>query len=134
MPGHTVFKIVSLLAFAGVLVVSFLPSDTVDPIRVNFGRSIDIGHIVAYALVASATMLSVPRQALTLRRGAGIVFTISLVGLAIELLQPLVGRTTSVVDFAENEAGIAGGVVIFCGYLFAQRFRTKGSDRRPDGA
>jgi VanZ family protein len=76
-------------------------------------------------------MLSVPRQTLTLWRGICIVFTISLLGIAIELLQPLVGRTTSVVDFTENEVGIAGGVVIFYGYLLAQRYTTKGSDSRP---
>jgi uncharacterized membrane protein len=133
MPEHTVFKIVSVLVLVGVLVLSFLPSDSVDPIRLNIGYSVDIGHVLAYALLAGATMLSVPRQALTLWRGVGIVFTISLLGIAIELLQPLVGRTTSVVDFTENEAGVAGGIAIFCGYCFVEKVRTRGSRKRPAG-
>jgi VanZ family protein len=131
MPEPTVPRIVALLALVGVLVLSFLPSDSVDPMRLNIGYSGDIGHVLAYALLAGALMLSVPSQTLTLWRGICIVFTISLLGIAIELLQPLVGRTTSVVDFTENEVGIAGGVVIFYGYLLAQRYTTKGSDSRP---
>lgn len=133
MSEHAVIRIVSMLAFAGVLVVSFLPSDTVDPIRLDFGDSVDIGHLVAYALLAAATMLSVPRQTLTLWRGAGIVLTISLLGLAIEVLQPLAGRTTSVVDITENKIGIACGVALFCGYLLVERIRAKGIIRRSGG-
>jgi hypothetical protein len=104
----------------GVLVLSFLPSDSVDPIRLR------LGHSVAYALLVGATMLSIPRQALTLWRGIGIVFAISLLGLAIELLQPLVGRTTSAVDFTENEAGIVGGIAIFRGYFFCRKSQNQG--------
>jgi hypothetical protein len=88
MSEHIVFRIVSVLLLLGVLAMSFLPSESVDPFRLNIGNSVGIGHIVAYALLAGATMLSVPRQALILWRGVGIVFTISLLGLAIELLQP----------------------------------------------
>ena len=115
---HAFFKIVSLLALVSVLVLSFLPSELVNPIRLNIGNSVDIGHLVAYALLAGATMLSVPRQALTLSRGAGIALMISLLGSAIELLQPLVGRTASVVDFTENVVGIVCGIAIFHGYHF----------------
>ena len=123
---HIVFRIVSVFLLLGVLAMSFMPSDSVDPLRLNIGNSVDIGHIVAYALLAGATMLSVPRQALTLWRGVGIVFAISLLGLAIELLQPLAGRTTSVVDFTENEVGIVSGMTIFCGYLIFRMSQDKG--------
>lgn len=133
MPEHSFFRLVSVLTLVGVLVLSFLPSDSVDPMRLNVGYSVDIGHVLAYALLASATMLSVPRHALTLWRGIGIVFAISLLGLSIELLQPLAGRTTSVIDFTENEIGIAGGIAILYGYLLVERAWTKGSNERPGG-
>ena len=124
---HTIFRILSVFVLVGVLVLSFLPSDSVDPIRLR------LGHSVAYALLVGATMLSIPRQALTLWRGVGIVFAISLLGFAIELLQPLVGRATSVIDFTENEAGIIGGIAIFRGYFFVERVRIKGGNKRPSG-
>jgi len=130
---HTIFRILSVLALVGVFVLSFLPSDSVDPIRLRIGHSVEIGHLVAYALLVGSTMLSIPRQALTLWRGVGIVLAVSLLGLAIELLQPLVGRTTSVIDFTENEAGIIGGIAIFRGYFFIERVRIKGGNKRPSG-
>lgn len=133
MPEHGVFRIVAASVLLGVLVLSFLPSDSVDPMRLDIGYTGDIGHVLAYALLAGAAMLSVPRQALTLRYGVGIVFTISLLGVAIELLQPLVGRTTSVVDFTENEVGIAGGIALFYGYLLVECVRTNASSRRTGG-
>jgi VanZ family protein len=133
IPEHIVFRIVAVSALAGVLVVSFLPLDSVDPFRLNFGNSVDIGYMLAYALLACAAILSVPRQELTLWRGVGVVVTISLLGLAIELLQPLVGRTTSVVDFTENEVGIATGIAILYGYLIVERVWTRGNNKRTGG-
>lgn len=62
MPEQTVFRIVAVLVLVGVLVLSVLPSDSVDSIRLNIGYSVDIGHVLAYALLAGATMLSVPRR------------------------------------------------------------------------
>jgi VanZ family protein len=123
------FEIVAVLALVGVLVLSFLPSETVDPLRLKVGDSIDIGHVAAYAVLAGATMLSLARQALTLGRGAAVVLSISLLGIAIELLQPMAGRTASVVDFAENEIGIAGGIVLFWAYRRVGRDRNGGGRR-----
>lgn len=126
---HTVCRIASVLVLIAVLALSFLPSDSADPMRVFSWNSVDLSHVVAYASLAGAALLSMPR--LTLWQGIGIVFAISLLGLAIELLQPLVGRTTSVVDFAENEVGVAVGIAIFCGYWFGQKIRSRG--KRPAG-
>lgn len=128
---RTAFEIVAVLVLVGVLVLSFLPPETVDPLRLKVGDSIDIGHVVAYAALAGATLLSLPRQALTLGRGAAVVLSISLLGIAIELLQPMVGRTASVVDFAENEIGIAGGIVLFWAYRRVGR-AGNGGGRRGD--
>ena len=115
------FRIVAALSLMGVLVLSFLPSESVDPLRPMLGDSTDIAHVVAYALLAASTMLSLPRQALMLRQGAAVVLTISLLGIAIELLQPMAGRTASVVDFAGNEIGIAGGFVLLWLYRRVER-------------
>jgi VanZ family protein len=120
---QTVFQVLAALVLTGVLVLSFLPPDSVDPLRLQIGDSIDIGHVVAYAVLAATMLLSRPRQSLTLWQGAAVVAAISLLGIAIELLQPIVGRTTSVVDFAENEIGIAGGIALFWAYR-----RVKGPD------
>jgi len=133
MSVHAVFRIVSVSVLAGVLVMSFVPSDSVDPFRLHVGDSFEIGHLVAYALLAAAAMLSLPRRTLTLWRGAGIVLAISLLGLAIEVLQPLAGRTTSIVDITENEIGIACGVALFCGYLVVEKVRARGIFRRSCG-
>lgn len=120
MSVHVCSRFVSVFVLVGVLVASFLPPETVDPLRMHAGASIDIGHLGAYALLSAATLLSVPRQSLTLWRGIGIILMISLLGLAIEVLQPLAGRTTSIEDFAWNEIGIACGVALFCGYLLSK--------------
>jgi uncharacterized membrane protein len=123
------FEAAAVLALVGVLVLSFLPPDTVDPLHLKIGDSIDIGHVVAYAVLAATTLLSRPRQSLTLWRGAAVVAAISLLGIAIELLQPIVGRTTSFVDFMENEIGIAGGIVLFRAYRQVGRARNGGGRR-----
>ncbi len=127
---HAVFRIASVLVLIAVLVLSFLPSDSADPMRVFSWNSVDLSHVVAYASLAGAALLSVPK--LTLWQGIGIVVTISLLGGVIELLQPLVGRTTSVVDFAENEVGVAIGIAISCVYWFGQKIRARGK-RPADG-
>lgn len=131
VPEHTVFEIVALLALVGLLVLSFEQSDSVDPFWLNVGHSVDIGHVIVYALLASATMLSVPRRSLTLWRAVGIVIAISLLGIEIELLQPLVERTTSAVDLAGNEFGIGCGIAIVVGYCCVERVRARESEKRP---
>ena len=124
---HTVCRITSVLVLIAVLVLSFLPSDASDPMRLFSWNSVDLSHVVAYGSLAGTALLSVPR--LTLWKGMGIVFAISLLGLAIEVLQPLVGRTTSIVDFTENEVGVAIGIAIFCVYWVGQKIRAR--DKRP---
>jgi VanZ family protein len=126
------FGCAAALTLAGVLVMSFLPSESVDPLRPMLGDSTDVAHVVAYALLAAATMLSLPRQAFVLRQGAAVVLATSLLGIAIELLQPVAGRTASSVDFAGNEIGIAVGMALFWAYREVGRARD-GSSSRGDG-
>ena len=113
---RVLFGSAAALTLAGVLVMSFLPSASVDPLRPMLGDSTDIAHVVAYALLAATTMLSLPRRAFVLRQGAAVVLTTSLLGIGIELLQPLAGRTASVIDFAGNEIGIAVGMALSWAY------------------
>ena len=127
---RTAFRVVAVLALMGVLVLSFLPSASVDPLRPNIGDTLDIAHVVAYALLAASTILSLPGQTLTFRQGAAVVLAISLLGIAIELLQPMAGRTASVVDFTENEIGIAGGIALFRAYRHVQRVRARDGGRQ----
>lgn len=126
---HTVCRVATVLVLMAVLVLSFLPSDSTDPMRVFSWNSADLSHVVAYAALAGTALLSVPK--LTPWQGTGIVFAISLLGLAIEVLQPLVGRTTSIVDFTENEVGVAVGIAVFCVYWIGQKIRAR--DKLPGG-
>jgi hypothetical protein len=133
MSQQTVSRPLALLALIGVLVLSFLPVEMVDPLRLKIGDSTEIGHGLAYAFLTTATMLSVPRQALTVWLGIGVVLAISALGLGIELLQSLVGRTTSTVDFAQNEIGIAGGNALYLACLRIKPIRVKNKIPRPGG-
>ena len=92
MSPHVFFRIVSVLLLIGVLVLSFLPPDLLSLTRW------DLGHPVAYALLVVATLLSLPRRRQTFWMALGVIIAITLLGLAIELLQPLTGRTTSAMD------------------------------------
>jgi VanZ family protein len=129
-PERVLFGSAAALTLAGVLVMSFLPSESVDPLRPTLGGSTDIAHVVAYALLAATTMLSLPRRAFVLRQGAAVALATSLLGIAIELLQPLAGRTASVVDVAGNEVGIAVGMALSWAYRRAGRARGGGGEPR----
>lgn len=90
-----------------IVIASFIPGDLVAPGRWN------AGHLPAYLIL---TLISLFLGRHTLRRPGAIVrvaLAISSLGLAIELLQPLSGRTTSVVDFALNESGVVLGITIY---------------------
>lgn len=123
-------RVVFSLLLAGVLVLSFLPSNLVDPVRPHILGTVDIGHILAYLLLTGTAMLSMSRQRLTPWRGAGIALGIGLLSLAVELLQPLAGRKTSFIDLTENMVGIFFGIAIFYGYLVFERTRIKNGSNR----
>ena len=117
------------MVLVAVVVLSFLPSESADPMRVFSWNSVDLSHVVAYAALAGTALLSVSKP--TLWQGIGLVLAISFLGLAIEVLQPLVGRTTSIVDFTENEIGVAVGIAMFCAYWLGQKIRAR--DKHPVG-
>jgi len=126
MQLHIVFRWVAAALLLAVIFVSFVPGDSVDPYRVHMGESVEIGHVIAYAILFVTSMFSIARLSRTVALGSVVVLALSLFGLAIELLQPLAGRTTSIVDFAENETGIGFGIVFFLGCLLFERIRTDG--------
>lgn len=129
MPEQSVSRVLALSALVGVLVLSFLPAEVVDPFRLKVGDSTEIGHVLAYTLLTSATMSSVPKPVLTLWLAVGVALSVSALGLGIELLQPLAGRTISMADFAQNEVGVAGGNALYFSCVLVQRIRVK--DRIP---
>jgi VanZ family protein len=124
---HTACRVAAAMVLVAVVVLSFLPSESADPMRVFSWNSVDLSHVVAYAALAGTALLSVSRP--TLWRGMGLVLAISFLGLAIEVLQPLVGRTTSIVDFTENEIGVAVGIGMFCVFWLGQKIRAR--DKHP---
>src|ERR1044071_9920296 len=50
MSAHALFRVLSLMMLITVLVLSFIPSKSVDPLRLRIGYSVEIGHLVAYGI------------------------------------------------------------------------------------
>ena len=131
MPEHVVFATVSFFALIAVLMLSFMPSDSANQMRINLNLPVDIGHVLSYALLAAATVLSVPGNRRTVQRGVRVIFAASILGLVIELLQPLVQRSAAFMDVVGNEVGIVCGISIASGYIFVDRVRLGYDTSRP---
>lgn len=84
-----------------------------------FPQDWNLLHIPAYALLAMVSIWFLQvnwRLRLNTSMTISILFS-SLLGLGVELFQPLVGRTQSLIDFGSNEIGIMLGaivVMVFC--------------------
>lgn len=102
-----------LCTLIGVVTLSLLPET--NPVVANVPPAwSDLAHVPAYALLVMLTILTI---ATCVRVSLGILVTIvllvSLLGGVIEILQPLTGRTASMLDEAGN---IAGTVLAAWGY------------------
>lgn len=98
-----------LAVFLSVVVLSLLPGDT-PASDIGFEWLWNLGHVPAYALLSALTFAVVARRQRVRRRqvlvaAAGLL----LFALALELLQPLLGRTASGMDIALTAAGVALG-------------------------
>ena len=102
-----------LLSLLLILVVSFLPEGT----RIAALATADwwnFGHIPAYALFASLTLVVVSQRVKpTFGLFVGVIVGLGLFGLTVEVLQPYFGRTASVVDFAYDILGILLAMAVF---------------------
>jgi len=104
------------LILLGSLLPRVPPADAV----VRFPGAAYAAHAVAYAvlccLAAWALRLGDWRRLLAAAAGA------SLLGLALECIQPLTGRAFDLADIAANAAGVAAGLA---GALLARRLLTR---------
>lgn len=105
---------------ASIVALSFLP-DTNAAVALVQPVWSDSAHVAVYALLTLITLLLLEgRSPASLRVLILVVVGVSLFGGSIELLQQLVGRTTSVLDGTWN---ILGAIVGMCGYLVWVRRR-----------
>ncbi|MEN8130418.1 MAG: VanZ family protein [Pseudomonadota bacterium] len=79
-------------------------------------------HIPAYAVLAVVTVWFLRARRLSLYTAIGIsVLFSSLLGLGIEWLQPLFGRTQSLIDFGFNEIGVLLGSTVAMVFFYPRQ-------------
>lgn len=97
-----------LMALAALLVLSLWPSGSAKNALPDDGDNViwTLAHIPAYALVAALTVPLAYRRFRESARAltASLIFAGTL-GIALELVQPVVGRTADVADMALNLLG-----------------------------
>lgn len=113
--GERLFKIATYLILAVVLIASFLPASMVAPGRWN------LGHLPAYLALTLVSLFAFSPYNRTILMVLGIAALFCALGLLIEFLQPLVGRTSSLVDLMHNVIGVFTGVVVYIVVLRMQR-------------
>ncbi len=110
-PGiHPVALTFAAVVLTAIVVLSFLPATVVEPGKWN------LGHAPAYAALAASMIFALARTQRTPVVVILIGLAASLLGGTIEFMQPLVGRSTSLVDFGYNELGIVTALAIFASY------------------
>src|SRR3989344_3890759 len=109
-PGDLVPVVLSSLAFLAIIILSLLPETVVSPGRWN------LGHVPAYATFVICIIFSMAENRRTPLGLLAIGMITSLFGGGIELMQPVVGRHTSLVDFMYNELGILTALVLYSLY------------------
>jgi VanZ family protein len=112
-----------LLAVA-ILVLSLLPET---PFDVKFLFGLDkVQHWLAYAALGCLVLLTISKKEGSLLRYFALsVFSCTMYGGLIEVLQGYTGRTPDTVDFFVNMFGSAAGAVIALGLIEMSRNRGK---------
>lgn len=96
--------------FLSILILSLLPADGSES-EVGSSWIWNLGHVPAYAVLAAVTVLALSRRGPVggpMRVKAGVA-VLSL-AIALELVQPMVGRTASVKDALFGGLGIVMGL------------------------
>ena len=109
------FRIAACLVLVVVLVASFLPPSMVAPGRWN------LGHLPAYFVLTVVTLFAWMPHKRTVLVIVGIAALLCVLGLLIELSQPLVGRTSSLIDLTYNMIGVFTGVAVYVVSVRLQR-------------
>lgn len=120
-------RILSILVLLAILFLSFAPVSGPD-----FPDSDKWGHLFAYMVLSLLLCLGfVPRGRRPAMLGAiALVWLVStLLGAAVELLQPLTGRYRDILDLAANATGGAIGSTL--GWIILARTGRKRSDATP---
>jgi VanZ family protein len=111
-PADLVPVVLSSLVFLAIIILSLFPGTVVSPGRWN------LGHVPAYATFVICIIFSIAKNRRTPLGLLAIGLFTSLFGGGIELLQPVVGRHTSLVDFMYNELGILIALVLYSLYTY----------------
>jgi VanZ family protein len=118
-------RIVLLVLLASaILVLSLLPEV---PIDVEFLMGLDkVQHWLAYAMLGFLVLITINKRGRSLLLFYGIsVFSCTMYGGLIEVLQRFTGRTPETVDFFVNMFGAAVGGIAALGFIEISRNRRK---------
>ena len=123
VPGMSgqIVRIVLLVALAvGILVLSLLP-ESIIPVKAFMGLD-KAQHWLAYCGLGILVMLTIQsaRRTLVLYFALS-VFSCTIYGGIIEVLQGFTGRTPDIIDFSVNFAGAACGAIIAVGAIEISR-------------
>lgn len=123
-------RIVILILFAtGILVLSLLPDV---PVNVQLFMGLDkVQHWLAYSVLGFLVLLTINSRGGSLPVYYAIcVFSCTMYGGLIEVLQGFTGRTPETADFFVNMFGAASGGVAALGFIeISRNRRKKGEDR-----
>lgn len=108
--AHPAILTLAAAVLTAIVILSFLPKTIVVLGKWN------LGHAPAYATLVLCTIFAFSKVKRAPINLVLIGLAISLLGGIIELLQPLVGRSTSLVDFAYNELGIGVALIFYAIY------------------
>ena len=117
-----------ILIASGILVLSLLPET---PINIKFLMGLDkVQHWLAYAVLGFLVLLTINGRGGSLPLYYAIcVFSCTIYGGLIEVLQGFTGRTPETADFFVNMFGAAAGGVAALGFIEMSRSRRgKGGD------
>ncbi|MCD2202706.1 VanZ family protein [Halobacterium sp. KA-6] len=100
------WRVLAVVSIAAVLAGSLAPGSTTGGLSAGMDKLL---HAGGYAVIAFS--LAGARQAETGRVLVSIVLAAALLGVGIEVVQPTVGRTASLLDAVANLLGAAVGAV-----------------------
>ena len=100
------WRVLAVVSIVAVLAGSLAPGSTAGGLPAGADKLL---HAVGYAVVAVS--LAGARRAETARTLVSVVLAAALLGVGIEVVQPAVGRTASVLDAVANLLGATAGAV-----------------------
>ncbi|WP_208288683.1 VanZ family protein [Halobacterium sp. R2-5] len=101
------WRVVAVAAIVAVLAGSLAPGSTAGGLPAGADKLL---HAAGYATIAFA--VAAARRARALRALAAVVLAVALFGAAVELVQPTVGRTASLLDALANLLGATAGAAV----------------------